>query len=37
MIIDQKLLDIKKRAADIQTQMNSGDVSGAELTKLSKE
>lgn len=37
MIIDQKLLDIKKRAADIQAQMNSGDVSGAELTKLSKE
>lgn len=37
MIIEQKLLDIKNRATDIQTQMNSGDVSGAELTKLSKE
>ena len=37
MIIEQKLLDIKNRAADIQAQMNSGDVSGAELTKLSKE
>ena len=37
MVIEQKLLDIKKRAADIQAQMNSGDVSGAELTKLSKE
>lgn len=37
MIIEQKLLDIKNRAADIQSQMNSGDVSGAELTKLSKE
>ena len=37
MIIEQKLLDIKNRATDIQTQMNSGDVLGAELTKLSKE
>ena len=37
MIIEQKLLDIKNHAADIQAQMNSGDVSGAELTKLSKE
>ena len=37
MIIDQKLLDIKKRADDIQAQMNSGDVSGTELTRLSKE
>ena len=37
MIIEQKLLDIKKRADSIQEQMNSGDVSGAELTKLSKE
>ena len=37
MIIEQKLLDIKNRATDIQSQMNSGDVSGAELTKLSKE
>ncbi len=37
MIIEQKLLDIKKRADDIQSQLNSGEVSGAELTKLSKE
>ena len=37
MIIEQKLLDIQHRAADIQAQMNSGDVSGAELTRLSKE
>ena len=37
MIIEQKLLDIKRRADEISAQMNSGDVSGAELTKLSKE
>ena len=37
MIIEQKLLDIKSRAKDIETKMNSGDVSGDELTKLSKE
>ena len=37
MIIDQKLLDIKRRADDIQSAMNAGNVSGAELTRLSKE
>ena len=37
MIIEQKLLDIKARAKDIETKMNSGDVSGDELAKLSKE
>lgn len=37
MIIEQKLLDIKSRAKDIETKMNSGEVSGDELTKLSKE
>ncbi|MBO7508973.1 MAG: peptide chain release factor 1 [Alphaproteobacteria bacterium] len=37
MVIEQKLLDIKHRADEIQRQMNSGDVSGAELTRLSKE
>ena len=34
MIIEQKLLDIQARAKDIETKMNSGDVSGDELTKL---
>ena len=37
MIIEQKLLDIQARAKDIETKMNSGEVSGDELTKLSKE
>lgn len=37
MIIDQKLKDIQSKAASIEAQMNSGDVSGDELTKLSKE
>ena len=37
MIIEQKLLDIKSRAKDIESKMNSGEVSGDELTKLSKE
>jgi len=37
MIIEDKLRDIQKRAADVSAQMNSGDVSGDELTKLSKE
>ncbi len=37
MIIKDKLLDIKSRAKDIETKMNSGEISGDELTKLSKE
>ena len=37
MIIEQKLLDIQSRAKDIETKMNSGEISGDELTKLSKE
>jgi len=37
MIIEQKLLDIQARAKDIETKMNSGEISGDELTKLSKE
>ena len=37
MIVEQKLRDIQARASDIETQMNSGAVSGDELTKLSKE
>ncbi len=37
MIVEQKLRDIQARASDIETQMNSGTVSGDELTKLSKE
>ena len=37
MIVEQKLRDIQARAADIEMQMNSGAVSGDELTKLSKE
>lgn len=37
MIIEQKLKDIQERAKEIETQMNSGTVDGAELTKLSKE
>ncbi len=37
MIIEQKLLDIQSRAKDIESKMNSGEVAGDELTKLSKE
>lgn len=37
MIIEQKLKDIQSRAAELESQMNSGAVSGTELTKLSKE
>ncbi len=37
MIIEEKLRDIQKRADEISSQMNSGDVSGDELSKLSKE
>lgn len=37
MIIDDKLKDIQSHASEIADQMNSGAVSGAELTKLSKE
>ncbi|MDE6250504.1 MAG: peptide chain release factor 1 [Alphaproteobacteria bacterium] len=37
MIIEQKLKDIQARAAEIESQMNSGDIGGAELTRLSKE
>ena len=37
MIIEQKLKDIQTRASEIEAQMNSGNVSGDELTKLSKE
>jgi len=37
MIIEQKLKDIQTRAADIEAQMNSGDLSGDELTRVAKE
>ena len=37
MIIEQKLKDIQNRAAEIEAQMNSGEVSGDTLTRLSKE
>ena len=37
MVIDDKLKDIQLHAAEIAEQMNSGNVSGVELTKLSKE
>ena len=37
MIIEQKLLDIQARAKDIEAKMNSGEISGDELTRLSKE
>ena len=37
MIVEQKLKDIQARAFEIEAQMNSGTVSGDELTKLSKE
>ena len=37
MIIEQKLRDIQTRAKEIEGKMNSGDVSGDELSRLSKE
>ena len=37
MVIDEKLKEIQTRSAEIESQMNSGTVDGAELTKLSKE
>ena len=37
MIVEQKLKDIQKHAADIGLQMNSGNLSGDELARLSKE
>ena len=37
MIIEQKLKDIQSRAAEIETQMNSGNISGDDLARLSKE
>lgn len=37
MIIEQKLLDIQSHAKEIEIKMNSGNISGDELTKLSKE
>ena len=37
MIVEQKLKDIQARATEIETQLNSGSVSGDELTRLSRE
>ncbi len=37
MIIEQKLRDIQTRAAEIEAAMNSGEIGGDELTRLSKE
>jgi peptide chain release factor 1 len=37
MVIESKLRDIQKRAAEIADLMNSGNVSGDELSKLSRE
>lgn len=37
MIIEEKLKDIQNRAKEIEQQMNSGNINGDELTKLSKE
>ncbi len=37
MIIESKLRDIQRRAAEIADQMNSGNVSGDELSKLARE
>jgi peptide chain release factor 1 len=37
MIIEQKLKDIQNRAAELENLMNSGNASGIELAKLSKE
>ena len=36
-MIENKLKDLQKRSAEIETLMNSGNISGAELSKLSKE
>jgi peptide chain release factor 1 len=35
--MDNKLNDIQKRATEVENLMNSGNISGSELTKLSKE
>ncbi|MBR1380740.1 MAG: peptide chain release factor 1 [Alphaproteobacteria bacterium] len=37
MIIEQKLHDILTRTADIESQMNGGNISGDELSRLSRE
>ncbi len=37
MIVEQKLKDIQARFVDIEAQMNTGNVAGDELAKLSKE
>ncbi len=37
MIIEQKLRDIQTRAAEIEAAMNSGEVGGEQLTRMSKE
>lgn len=37
MVIEEKLRDIQKRAAEVSEQMNSGNVSGDELSKLARE
>ena len=37
MMIDNKLKEIQNRATEVENQMNSGNVSGAQLSKLSKE
>ena len=37
MVLDQKLKDIQSLAADLERRMNSGALSGAQLTKISKE
>ena len=37
MIIESKLRDIQARAADIEAQMNSGTISGDELSRLARE
>lgn len=37
MIMEEKLKDIQNKAAEVEAQMNSGDISGSALTKLSKE
>ena len=37
MIVEQKLKDIQTRAAEIEAQMNSGTLSGDELTKAARE
>ena len=37
MIVEQKLKDIQTRATEIEAQMNSGTLSGDELTKAARE